>query len=243
MERQRRPPGALACGLFPQPRAISRTRCAAGVSAKSCTTGSTVCISGCLRCATAKEDIPALLDFFLKKYASLFGRPEPQLERADYGFAVAASWPGNIRELENVARKMVALGNEQLATHDLAAGNPTRSARRRLGPRDASPAMVNCSATFVERGGAGGFPACRTRNDPEPTGADALEPQENRARAANQLQGVALQIEAIGSGRIRASRKGNEENGMNRTLLSVPAIVLASAGIHLGRATRTRKTT
>ena len=30
------------------------------------------------------------------------------------------SWPGNIRELENFARKMVALGNEQLATHDLA---------------------------------------------------------------------------------------------------------------------------
>ena len=25
-----------------------------------------------------KEDIPALLDFFLKKYASLFARPEPQ---------------------------------------------------------------------------------------------------------------------------------------------------------------------
>ena len=28
-----------------------------------------------------KEDIPALLDFFLKKYASLFGRPEPHLAR------------------------------------------------------------------------------------------------------------------------------------------------------------------
>jgi two-component system response regulator AtoC len=29
------------------------------------------------------------------------------------------SWPGNIRELENVARKIVALGDEHLATHDL----------------------------------------------------------------------------------------------------------------------------
>jgi two-component system response regulator AtoC len=32
-------------------------------------------------------------------------------------------WPGNIRELENVARKIVALGDEHLATHDLMAGN------------------------------------------------------------------------------------------------------------------------
>jgi len=33
------------------------------------------------------------------------------------------SWPGNIRELENVARKIVALGDELLATHDLSAEN------------------------------------------------------------------------------------------------------------------------
>jgi len=32
------------------------------------------------------------------------------------------SWPGNIRELENVARKIIALGNEQLAVGDLSVG-------------------------------------------------------------------------------------------------------------------------
>jgi two-component system response regulator AtoC len=36
-------------------------------------------------------------------------------------------WPGNIRELENVARKMVALGDEQLAVHDLAAGSTSKT--------------------------------------------------------------------------------------------------------------------
>jgi two-component system response regulator AtoC len=66
-----------------------------------------------------KEDIPALLDFFLKKYASLFGRPEPQLTKPTVDLLLRHPWPGNIRELENFARKMVALGNEQLATHDL----------------------------------------------------------------------------------------------------------------------------
>jgi two-component system response regulator AtoC len=74
------------------------------------------------------EDIPALLDFFFRKYASLFGRPEPRLSAATMDLLLRHSWPGNIRELENVARKMVALGNEQLAIHDLAAGNASRAA-------------------------------------------------------------------------------------------------------------------
>lgn len=74
-----------------------------------------------------KEDIPALLDFFLKKYASLFARPEPQPSGAIMDLLLRYSWPGNIRELENVARKIVALGDEQIAVHDLAAGNASKN--------------------------------------------------------------------------------------------------------------------
>jgi two-component system response regulator AtoC len=67
-----------------------------------------------------KEDIPALLDFLLKKYASLFGRPTPSLSTPTMDLLLGYAWPGNIRELENFARKMVALANEQLAIFDLA---------------------------------------------------------------------------------------------------------------------------
>ncbi len=68
------------------------------------------------------DDIPGLLDFFLKKYTSLFGRPERQLTPATMDVLLRYSWPGNIRELENVARKIVALGDEQLAISDLSIG-------------------------------------------------------------------------------------------------------------------------
>jgi two-component system, NtrC family, response regulator AtoC len=70
-----------------------------------------------------KEDIPTLLEFFFKKYASLFERPEPKVSESTMSLLVRHAWPGNIRELENVARKIVALGDEHLATHDLAAEN------------------------------------------------------------------------------------------------------------------------
>jgi len=69
-----------------------------------------------------KEDITGLLEFFLKKYASLFGWPEPELSAATMDLLMRHSWPGNIRELENVARKIVALGNEQLAIGDIQTG-------------------------------------------------------------------------------------------------------------------------
>lgn len=70
-----------------------------------------------------KEDIPALLDFFFKKYSSLFERPEPKLGDSTMSLLLRHAWPGNIRELENVARKIVALGDERLATHDLTVEN------------------------------------------------------------------------------------------------------------------------
>jgi two-component system response regulator AtoC len=69
-----------------------------------------------------KDDISGLLDFFLKKYASLFGRLEPRLSSQTMDILLKHSWPGNIRELENVARKIVAMGNEQLAIADLSNG-------------------------------------------------------------------------------------------------------------------------
>jgi len=85
-----------------------------------------------------KEDIPALLDFFFKKYASLFGRPEPQPAASTMSLLLRYNWPGNIRELENVARKMVALDNEQLAIHDLAAGEASHA----IDPVPAIPKMA-----------------------------------------------------------------------------------------------------
>jgi two-component system response regulator AtoC len=66
-----------------------------------------------------KEDIPSLLEFFFKKYTSLFERAEPKISESTVNLLLRHSWPGNIRELENVARKIVALGDEHLATHDL----------------------------------------------------------------------------------------------------------------------------
>jgi two-component system response regulator AtoC len=66
-----------------------------------------------------KEDIPLLAQFFLDKYSRLFRRREVRLSEPTLTRLVDYSWPGNIRELENVVKKIVALENEGMATSDL----------------------------------------------------------------------------------------------------------------------------
>ena len=67
-----------------------------------------------------KEDIPLFVEFFLTKHAALLVRPRPTLSPKTLRQFLDHSWPGNIRELENVVKKVVALGDEQLAVSDLA---------------------------------------------------------------------------------------------------------------------------
>jgi two-component system, NtrC family, response regulator AtoC len=62
-----------------------------------------------------KEDIPVLRDWFLSVAARDFGRLVPLLSPETQNFFVEYSWPGNIRELKDAARAIVALGDETLA--------------------------------------------------------------------------------------------------------------------------------
>lgn len=62
-----------------------------------------------------KEDIPQLITFFLAKYSEAFHRPIPNLSVATQHLLADYSWPGNLRELEAVARAIVAVGDESVA--------------------------------------------------------------------------------------------------------------------------------
>ena len=62
-----------------------------------------------------KEDIPVLRDWFLAAAARDFCRPVPVLSPVTQNFFLEYSWPGNIRELKDAARAIVALGDETLA--------------------------------------------------------------------------------------------------------------------------------
>ena len=68
-----------------------------------------------------KEDIPALLEYFLAKHSNEFKKDTPELSRETRELLISYHWPGNIRELENFAKKIVAVGDPMLALGNLRA--------------------------------------------------------------------------------------------------------------------------
>ena len=77
----------------------------------------------CLRLPPLREraeDIPVLTEYFLNKHAALLKRKIPSVGIKAMQDLVAYHWPGNIRELENLVRKIRGLrrrppGCERLA--------------------------------------------------------------------------------------------------------------------------------
>ena len=75
-----------------------------------------------------KEDIPALMKYFLLKHATELKRDTPELGHDAWKLLITYDWPGNIRELENVAKKIVAVGESMRALGDLGATQECSSA-------------------------------------------------------------------------------------------------------------------
>ena len=72
-----------------------------------------------------KEDIPSLLEYFFHKHSNELKKKPPELSSEVHELLVAYDWPGNIRELENFAKKILAVGNPALALGDLRANLST----------------------------------------------------------------------------------------------------------------------
>ncbi|MBI3475053.1 MAG: sigma-54-dependent Fis family transcriptional regulator [Acidobacteria bacterium] len=66
-----------------------------------------------------REDIPLLVDHFLKKYSEENERPRRHVTTDALRPLVTYSWPGNVRELENVVERAVVLSSGTDITGDL----------------------------------------------------------------------------------------------------------------------------
>jgi DNA-binding NtrC family response regulator len=69
-----------------------------------------------------REDIPLLVDHFLKKYEALLEHRQPALSAQIVQAMMEYSWQGNIRELENAVKKIVVLGDERVVLAELRNG-------------------------------------------------------------------------------------------------------------------------
>lgn len=66
-----------------------------------------------------QEDIPALVEMFIRKYAGIYSRPEAKVSEEAIGRLKSYSWPGNIRQLEHTIEKALILSDTNTLTiHD-----------------------------------------------------------------------------------------------------------------------------
>jgi two-component system response regulator AtoC len=71
-----------------------------------------------------KEDIPVLVDHFLRKYTQEYNREFRPLSPEALRFLQAQAWPGNVRQLENLIKQVVVRDDEQILYHLLEARSP-----------------------------------------------------------------------------------------------------------------------
>jgi DNA-binding NtrC family response regulator len=71
-----------------------------------------------------REEIPVFLEYFLEKYSQHYGKRPPMF--SDYAVArmMEYAWPGNIRELENLVKRYVIVGNEAQIIRELSTPKP-----------------------------------------------------------------------------------------------------------------------
>lgn len=68
-----------------------------------------------------REDIPALVDFYLDKIAAEYGQPRKVIDKEATSLLVNYNWTGNIRELRNVVERLVILSGKSITMEDVQA--------------------------------------------------------------------------------------------------------------------------
>ncbi len=129
-----------------------------------------------------RDDIPLLIDYFLKDFAAAHDKAIRAVTPAVRKVLLAYSWPGNVRELRNVIESMVVMDADGVLdtddlTEDLQQVASTGKGRRTLGRRHAGRQVARGDraplhprdAQADRRQSRGGLPAPRHRRaDPLP---------------------------------------------------------------------------
>lgn len=63
-----------------------------------------------------KNDIPILVDYFIKKYCHAMNKPPVTIDSAALQKLQEFNFPGNIRELENMIERSIVIGNGKKIT-------------------------------------------------------------------------------------------------------------------------------
>jgi len=91
-----------------------------------------------------REEIPVFLKYFLEKYSEHYGKKPAMFSEYAVTRMMEYAWPGNIRELENLVKRYVIVGNEAQIIRELSTHKPIVTA---VG--DAAPSLPGTTAALA----------------------------------------------------------------------------------------------
>jgi two-component system response regulator AtoC len=121
------------------------------------------------------DEIPTLIDFFIARYARKYNRTARPLTEPLRLLFMQYEWPGNIRELENMIKRVVILQDEQLVIREIER-NMQRTA---AAPALAAAAAASAAALAMPAGYGAGYGMPPLAYPPPPAAAaPAAEPAD-----------------------------------------------------------------
>jgi len=93
-----------------------------------------------------REEIPMLTDHFVKKYSVQYNKPFPGISSELSRRFMEYDWPGNVRQLENMIKRMVVLGSETPIVHELQQPAPLHQWPQQVASPAPHPAAVPTAA-------------------------------------------------------------------------------------------------
>ena len=116
------------------------------------------------------DEIPTLTDFFVARYSRKYNRPAQPISDELRQLFATYDWPGNIRELENMIKRVVILQDEQLVVREI-----QRNMQRVAAAPAAVAAALPIAAVAAVAAGPlpGGLPMPPPAYPPPPAEAEA----------------------------------------------------------------------
>ena len=135
-----------------------------------------------------KTDIPLLIQHFIDKYSNENGKTISGISKEAQDLLMKHNFPGNIRELENLMERAVALAREELiTTSELPSGLGAGSENMLLNPRDLGNSYHDKVAAFEK---AMLLHALETESGNQSKAARMLDMTERHFRSRMQILGL-----------------------------------------------------
>jgi two-component system response regulator AtoC len=153
-----------------------------------------------------RDELPGLIETFVTRYARKYKRPAPKLSPELRQLFMQYEWPGNIRELENMIKRLIILQDEQLVFTEI-----ERNVRR-IANVAAAAAVVAPVAEPVAVGAGVGVPSAigaapagaphppfnvRETDPTESEDADAEAADESGGSLATVAKAAAMKAERV----------------------------------------------